>query len=87
MSWMGWTALGIGCVAIAGVALSAFGRARRDAATQAQMALLDAAAVPAPAGRYDARDIEGPPTRGTAATAGKPYFVGELRSLVYEFAP
>ena len=27
------------------------------------------------------------PTRGTAGKGGKPYFVGDLTSLVYEFAP
>lgn len=27
------------------------------------------------------------PTRGRVATGGKPYFVGDLTSLVYEFAP
>ena len=36
---------------------------------------------------YQLRDGMMVPTRGGAAKGGKPYFVGDLTSLVYEFAP
>ncbi len=61
MNWIGWTALGIGCSVAAVAGLVAFGSARWVSATQAQTALLEAARVPAPAGRYNAREIEGLP--------------------------
>ena len=61
MNAMIWTALGVGLVAAAGIGLIAFGSARWRAATKAQMALLEATRVPAPAGRYDARELDGLP--------------------------
>jgi len=63
MYWMGWTALGIGLLVIAGAGagLAALGRSRWAGATQAQMARLEAARVPARPGRYDAREIDGLP--------------------------
>ena len=64
MSWIGWTALGIGVLIAAGVGLAAFGRARWASATQAQMAKLEAARVPAQAGLnkvYDASELDGLP--------------------------
>ncbi len=64
MNWMGWTAVGIGLLMVAGVGLAAFGSSRWASATQVQVALLDAARVPAPAGQvkvYDAREIAGLP--------------------------
>ncbi len=61
MKWRVWTALGIALSGAAGFALAAFGRARWQASTQGQMALLEAARVLAPAGRYEAREIDGLP--------------------------
>ena len=64
MNWIGWTALGIGCSVAAVAGMVAFGSARWASATQTQVALLDAARVPAPAGQtkvYDARELEGLP--------------------------
>ena len=61
MSGITWTALGFGLVVAAGIGLSVLGSSRWQAATQAQMALLEAARVQAPAGRYDAREIEALP--------------------------
>ncbi len=58
MNWMGRTALGIGLLGAAGAGLTAFGKARWAAATQAQLALLEAARLPTPAGCYDAREID-----------------------------
>ena len=61
MNAVTWTALGIGGVVAAGIGLIAFGSSRWNAATQAQMALLEAGRVSAPAGRYDARELDGLP--------------------------
>ena len=61
MNWMEWTAVGIGLLVVAGVGLAAFGSSRWASATQAQMALLEGVRPPAPAGRYDAREIDGLP--------------------------
>jgi len=61
MNAVAWTASGIGLVVAAGIGLVAFGSARWQAATRTQMALLEAARVPTPAGRYDAREIDGLP--------------------------
>lgn len=61
MNWMGWTALGIGCLVAAVAGLAAFGTSRWQASTRTQMALLEAARVLAPAGRYDAREMDGLP--------------------------
>ncbi len=57
MNWMGWTVLGIGLLVAAAAGLVAFGRARWAGASHSQMALLEAARLPSPAGRYDAREI------------------------------
>lgn len=64
MHWIGWTALGTGLLVAGGAGLVAFGSSRWASATQAQMALLEAARVPAPAGLnkvYDVREIDGLP--------------------------
>ncbi|MEO8015221.1 MAG: DUF6544 family protein [Polaromonas sp.] len=61
MNKMAWTALGLGLVGATGIGLVVLGSSRWQAATQAQMALLEAGRVPAPAGRYDAREINGLP--------------------------
>jgi len=61
MSVMAWTASGLGLVVAVGIGLIALGSSRWRAATEAQMALLEAARVPAPAGRYDARELDGLP--------------------------
>ncbi|MEO8484314.1 MAG: DUF6544 family protein [Acidobacteriota bacterium] len=54
-------AWGIGLVAAAGIGLIVLGRSRWRASTQAQLARLEAARVPAPAGRYDAHEIDALP--------------------------
>jgi len=64
MNAIAWTALGIGLLLAAAAGLVAFGSARWQAATQAQMTLLEAARLPAPAGPnkvYHAREIDGLP--------------------------
>jgi hypothetical protein len=61
MNWIGWAALGIGSSVAAVAGLVAFGGSRWVSATQAQLALLEAARVPATAGRYNASEIEGLP--------------------------
>jgi len=61
MNWIGRTALGVGSLVSAVVGMAACGRSRWAAATQAQTALLEAARAPSPAGRYDAREIDGLP--------------------------
>ncbi len=55
------TALGSGLVVAAGIGLVALGSSRWAGATQMQMAKLEAARLPMPAGRYDVREIEGLP--------------------------
>ena len=61
MNALTWTALGSVLVVAAGIGVVAFGSSRWAGATQTQMAQLEAARLPAPAGRYDAREIEGLP--------------------------
>jgi len=64
MNWIGWTALGTGLLVAGGAGLVAFGNSRWTGKTQAQIALLDAARRPTPAGlnkAYDAREIDGLP--------------------------
>ncbi len=64
MNWMGWMALATGLLVAGGVGLAAFGSSRWARATQAQVALLEAARVPAPAGlnKVDsASELEGLP--------------------------
>ncbi|MEO6415291.1 MAG: hypothetical protein ABIP73_04580, partial [Gemmatimonadaceae bacterium] len=61
MNWMGWTALGIGLSVVAVAGLAAFGSSRWASATQEQMALLEAAKLPAITSRYDAREIDSLP--------------------------
>ena len=61
MNALTWTALGFGLVVAAGIGLVAFGSSRWAGATQRQMAKLEAARLAVPAGRYDAREIEGLP--------------------------
>ena len=61
MAWTVGISLSIGLLLVVVVALVLVGDARWATATQAQMALLEAARVSAPAGRYDAREIESLP--------------------------
>ena len=61
MTWITWIAIGVGVLLVAVVVVVLIGNARWVSATRVQMALLDAASVPMPAGRYDAREIEGLP--------------------------
>ena len=61
MNWMGWTALSAGLLVASGAGLAAFGSARWAAATEAKTAQLNAARLPAPAGLYDARELDGLP--------------------------
>ena len=61
MTWMTWIVLGVGVLLVAVVVLVLVGTARWASATKVQMALLDAASVPMPAGRFNAREIEGLP--------------------------
>jgi len=61
MDAIAWTVSGLGLIVVAGIGLIVFGNARWAEATQAQMALLEAARLPAPVGRYDAREIDGLP--------------------------
>ena len=59
-AWV-WTAGAFAIVVTTGIGLVAFGSLRWAYATQTQMALLDAAKLPVPAGRYDARELDGLP--------------------------
>lgn len=61
MNLFTWTALGFGILVAIGIGLFARGSSRWQAATKTQMSLLEAARVIAPAGRYDAREIDGLP--------------------------
>ena len=61
MNWTLWAALGFGCSIAVVAGLVAYGSARWGSATQTQTALLEAARLPAPAGRYNASEIEGLP--------------------------
>jgi len=61
MNAMAWTASGIGLVVAAGIGLIALGSSRWRTSTATQMALLNAAQVPTPARRYDARELDGLP--------------------------
>ena len=61
MNWMGWTALGIGCLVAAMAGLAALGSARWGGVTRSQMALLEAARLQMPPGRYDAREVDALP--------------------------
>jgi len=64
MNWMGRTALGTGLLVAGAAGLAALGRSRWASTTQAQIALLDAARLPALAGlnqKYDARELDGLP--------------------------
>jgi len=61
MNWTLWAALGLGCSVAIVAGLVAYGSARWGSATQTQTALLEAARLPAPAGRYNASEIEGLP--------------------------
>ena len=64
MNPTGWTVVGIGLVGAFGYGLTAFGNRHWRSATQAQLALLEAARVSAPArryGRYEERELDGLP--------------------------
>jgi len=58
---MTWTALSIGVLLVAVLALVVIGDVRWESATQKQMVLLESARVPTTVGRYDAREIDGLP--------------------------
>ena len=58
MTWIAWIALGVGVLLVAVVALVLIGNVRWASSTKVQaFALLEAARMPAPAGRYNAREI------------------------------
>ena len=58
MTWIAWIALGVGVLFVAVVALVLIGNVRWASSTKVQaFALLEAARMPAPAGRYNAREI------------------------------
>ena len=61
MGGVAWTALGIGLLVATGIGLLTLGNVRWQAATQTLSARLEAARVPTPARRYDAREIDGLP--------------------------
>ena len=61
MSGWAWTVLALGLLVAAGMGVVAFGTSRWKGATQVQMTQLEAAKLPAPVGRYDAREIDGLP--------------------------
>jgi hypothetical protein len=56
-----WSALALGVLAVALMEVSAYGRSRWAAATQALLSQMDAARLPARASRYDVREFEGLP--------------------------
>lgn len=62
MSAWKWVAAAIGLLLLAGVALTAWGAARWQAATRDLAARLDAARSPATTARYDARELDGLPS-------------------------
>ena len=59
-AWV-WTAGALAIVVTTGIGLVAFGSSRWANATHTQMARLEAAKLPVPAGRYDALELEGLP--------------------------
>ncbi len=61
MNRLGRMAAGAGLLLFAGAGLTAFGNSRWARATRVQMAKLEAARLPLPSGRYDAREIDGLP--------------------------
>ena len=61
MTWITWIAIGVGVLLVAVVLLVVVGDARWASATKGTMALLEAARLPRPAGRYDVREIDGLP--------------------------
>ncbi len=61
MSAITWTLMGLGLVLVMGIGLIGIGSLLWQASTKSQMALLDAARVPVPAGRYDAKEIDSLP--------------------------
>ncbi|MEO6279622.1 DUF6920 family protein [Roseateles sp.] len=61
LAWAAWAAWGVGFVVVTGIGLIALGSLRWRASTRAQMARLEATRVRAPAGRYDAREIDALP--------------------------
>ncbi len=90
MNWMGWTALGTGLLVVGGAGLVAFGNSRWQAATKAQMARLEAARVPMPAGRYAAREIDGLPAPvqryfRAVLTDGQPFIAAATFELAGKF--
>jgi len=61
MSGLAWTTVAVGLIIAALFGLIALGSARWRSSTEVEMARLEAARMPASAGRYDAREIEGLP--------------------------
>ena len=64
-----WAVSDFGTVVAAGIGLVAFGRSHWQTWTQAQMAKLEAARVPALPGRYEACELRGLPTPNRLSTA------------------
>jgi len=61
MTFLGWIASAIGVIAVAAAGLVALGNGWWQRSTKEQMAKLDAARLPSPSSRYDARELEGLP--------------------------
>ena len=61
MTWITWLALALAVLAIGVFGLAAYGRSRWIASTRALIGELEATRLPAPAPRYDARELEGLP--------------------------
>lgn len=86
MTWITWIAMGVGMLLVAVVALVVLGDARWANATNVQMTLLEAARVPMPAGRYDAREIDSLPAPvqryfRTVLKDGQPFIVAATFEL------
>jgi len=61
MTWVTWLAGAFAALAIGVLGLVAYGHSRWSASTQALIVELNAARLPAPVPRYDARELEGLP--------------------------
>jgi hypothetical protein len=61
MTWITWLALALAVLSIGVFGLAAYGHSRWIASTQVLIEELEATRLPAPASRYDARELEGLP--------------------------